>query len=180
MLSGDRDVRDPDLAVVAPSDLDRRVLLARDQVEPPLVPVLMLVAYALEENVRLVGLGDGHHLHVFVLESDDLGKRGFANLTLEFGEVVALDDSFDFLLDLAIYPCFKTTNVDQPAASLAVAGRYKGVRLSLLATKTNLAAILSLLDGLVSFFYMLLYLEDPVGLVKVVGVPDGLGGRLVL
>ena len=72
--------------------------------QPPLISVFVLVPNALEENVGLVWLRNGHHLQVLVLEPHDLREGELTDLALELGKVVALDDPLDLLLDLAVDP----------------------------------------------------------------------------
>lgn len=55
MLPRYRNVCDSNFALVSPSDFDGRVLLAGNEMKPSLVFVLLFVADALEQNVRLVG-----------------------------------------------------------------------------------------------------------------------------
>ena len=70
--------------------------------------------------------------------------------------------------------------MDEPATSFAVARGDQRVKLGLLTAKTDLASVLPLLKGLISFLDMLLDLEDSVGLVKMIRVPDGFSLQLVL
>ena len=106
-----------------PSYLDWVVFLGRDEVQAPLLLVLLLVAETLKDDVGLIGLAYCHHLHVFVLEAHDLGEGVFANLALELGEVVGCCDPLQLLLHLAVYPSLQATHMDGPAAALAVAWR---------------------------------------------------------
>lgn len=88
------------------SYLDRRVLFSRYEVQASLFLVLLFVAETLKQDVGLVGLCDGHHLHVFVLEPNKLREGKLADLALELGEVVRNHHACYLLLDLAVDPLF--------------------------------------------------------------------------
>lgn len=92
--------------------------------EPSLIFVFLFIAYAFEQDVGLVGFFDCHHLYFFVFEANHLWKREFADLALEFSEIVALNDVFNLFLDLAVDPGAEAPHVNQSAAALAIAGRY--------------------------------------------------------
>ena len=92
----------------------------------------MLVANTLEKNVRFVGFGNSHHLHIFIFVSHDLRERELAYLTLKFSEVITLDYPLNLFLDLTIYPSFQAANVNESTTSLTVTGRYERIAFSLL------------------------------------------------
>ena len=109
VLSGYRNVGYSDFAVMASADADGIIFFRRNQMEPTFFFCLLFVSQTLEENVRFVWLRDCHHLEVSAVrtlyaETHDLGERRFADLTLKFCEVVALNYTFDFFFDLAVYP----------------------------------------------------------------------------
>ena len=172
MLPGDGDVGDPDLALVAAPDLDRRALLGRDEVQAPLLLVLLPVAQTLQQDVRLVGLADGHHLHVLVLEPNQLREGEFADLALKLGEVVGGCNALQLLLDLAVDPGLEAADVDESAGALALAGRDQRIVFRFLVAEAHLAVVLAGLDGLVVLYLVLADLEDTVGLLEVVGVSE--------
>ncbi len=151
--------------------------------QPSLFLVFLLVADTLEQDVGFVWLGDSHHLNVLVFllpaEAYYLREGEFTNLAFELGKVIALNYSFDLLLDLAVDPGPEAADMDQSATTLAVARRNQRVVFSLLAAETHFAATFSLLDGLVVVFEVLRNFKDSVGLVEVVGIPDGVGVGLI-
>ena len=99
--------------------------------KPPLIFVFMLVPNTFKENVRFVGFGNRHHLKIFFLISDDLREREFTYLALKLCEIVALNDSLDLFLDLAINPGLQASNMNKTTASFTVARGNQGIRLSL-------------------------------------------------
>lgn len=168
MLSGDWDISDSNFALVASADLDGRVLFGGDQVQASLLFVLLTIAETFEKDVRFIGLGDSHHLDVLVREADDLGEGELANFTLELGEIVWDSNALQILLHLAIDPSLETSNMNEPAASLAVTGGNQGISLTLIVNETHLAVVLSFLRWFVNLIFA--DLKNSVGFFEVVGV----------
>jgi hypothetical protein len=52
-----------------------------------------------------------------------LRERELANLTLELGKIIALNNSLDFFLYFRVDPSLETTNVNKPATAFAIAWR---------------------------------------------------------
>lgn len=119
----------------------------------------MFATNALEQDVRLIGFRDSHHLNVLVFllpaETNYLREREFTNLAFEFSKIIALDDSFDLFLYFAVYPGPEAPHMDQSAAPLAVARRNQRVVFSLFTAETHFAAAFSLLYSLVVVFEVL-------------------------
>lgn len=165
---------------MAAADLDGSVFFGRDEVQASLFLVFLLVAETLKQNVGLIGFGDGHHLHVFVLEPDQLREGKFADLALELGEVVRCCDTLQFLLDLAVDPGLQTADMDEPAGPLALARRDQRIALSFFITQTDLTVILTCFNGLVMLYLILADLKDAVSFLEVIGVSECVGLSLVL
>lgn len=148
--------------------------------EAPLFLVFLLIAETLKQNVGLVGLADGHHLHVLVLKPDQLREGELADLAFELGEVVRGCDALQLLLDLAVDPGLETADVDESACSLALAGRNQRISFRFLVAQTHLAVVLACLNSLVVLYLVLADLEDAVGLFKMIGIPERVGLCLIL
>ena len=174
MFPGDRDIGDSDLAVMSSANFDGVVFLTGDQMEPSFIPVFMFVADRFKENVRFVRLVDGHHLDIVVLVADDLREGRFADLALEFGEVVALDDTFHLFFDLAVDPGAQTSDVDQSTAAFALARRNQRILSCFFTAQANFTAVFSFFYSFFSFLDMFFDLKDAIGVFEVVGIPDGL------
>lgn len=50
--------------------------------------LLVVSPDALDDDIRLAGFGNGHHLYLIVLNSYDFREGTFTYFALEFGEVV--------------------------------------------------------------------------------------------
>jgi hypothetical protein len=74
-----------------------------------------------------------------------------ANFTLKLGKIVALNDPFDFLLDLRVDPGLEAADMNESATAFAIAGRDQGVRFSFLAAEADFAASFSFLESLIVF-----------------------------
>lgn len=162
------DVSNSNFALMSTTDLDWGVLFGRDQVQTSLLFIFLFVADTLQYDVRFVGFGDGHHLNIGIVESNYLRKRKLTNLTFEFCKIIALGDSFDLLLHLAVDPSFKASHMNQSAAAFAVTGRYQRIGLALFVAEAYFAAAFSLFHGSVMFSYMLFNLEHAICLIKVI------------
>lgn len=177
---GNRNIDQPDFALVAPADPDLGVLLGGDQVQAPLLlGHLARPVEALQDDVGLGGLGNGHHLDFLAVEFDDLGERPFTDFALELGEIVRSSNVADLLLHLAVDPLPQTAHMDFLHAPLAQAGRDQGVLFSLLGAQTNFAPHFAPGLGRLDNRFIFLKLEYPVVLVKMVGVPNGQGVLVV-
>ena len=170
MLSRDRNVSDSDFALVPPANSDGTVLLRRNEVQTSLFFVLGLVD-ALQDDVGFAWLCYGHHFEVSGVVADYFWELAFADFALEFGEVVALSDSFDFFFHLAVYPGLQAVHMDHSAAALAIAGRNQRVLFRFVITETDLAVALGL-QNLGVLGSMLLHVEDSFGQLEV-GVSQG-------
>ena len=78
---------------MAAAYLDGGVFFGRNEVQASLLLVFLFVAETFKQDVGLIGLGNGHHLYVFVLEPDKLREGEFADFALELGEVVGCRDA---------------------------------------------------------------------------------------
>lgn len=151
-------------------DFNGRIFLCRDQMEASLLFILELVAETLEQDVGFIGFGNGHHLHVLVLELDHFGEGKLADLTLEFGEVVRRRDSFDLLFHFAVNPRLQASHMYQLAAALAVTGRNQGIFDGFLAAQAHFAV--ELLCAGLSIDFMFADLKDAVGFLEVIGIAE--------
>ena len=156
-----RDVAQSYLALVPPSHLEWLAggSFERDQVH---VPVVLLLGDVLEDDVGVAGLGDDQHRVLDVVLDDLLGEGHLADLALELGEVVAVDDALRFLQNFALDPLLEAEQVDQFARALALARGEQKVVLSLLVAQAHLARSL----GVVAPGLVLLEVDPhgPVGL----------------
>jgi len=161
------------------ANFDRIVLLSRNKMQTAFLLILLLVVDALQNDVGLVRLWNGHHLNIFGTVTNDLGEGTFADLALEFSEVVALGDPLDLFLHLAVYPSPKAAHMDHLAAAFAIAGRNQRIRFRFLTAQTNLTTSLPLINSLVMLSLMLLDFKHAVSFFKMVGIPEGVGVSLV-
>ena len=164
---------------MASSYLNRSVFLGGDQMKASLFFVVLLVAETLKDDIRLVRLVNGHHLDIFCIESNDLREGELANFAFKLGEVIRSGDAFQFLLDFAIDPSPQASNMDHPAASLAITGGNKRISFGLLVAQAHFAVVLSFSHRFVMGFFVLADLKDSVSLFEMVGVPEGKGFTLI-
>ena len=155
---------------MASSYLNGSVFLSGNEMQASFFFVVLFVAQTLKDDVRLVGFGDGHHLNILGIESNDLWEWELADFALELGEVIRSGDAFQFFLDFAVDPSPQAPHMDHPAASLAIARRDKWVAFSLFIAQAHFAVIFPFSYSFVMGFFVLADLKDSIGLFEVVGV----------
>jgi hypothetical protein len=149
--AGYADILQPDLALVSTAHLDGVLIFGTNDVETSLLPALLALIDALEDDVGQFGLLDGDHLHgeVALLPSDHAREGLLADLALELGEVVRHHHARHLLLHLAVDPHLQAQHVHALAGTLALAGRDQEVVRSAVVTEAKLAAAAYVLIGFV-------------------------------
>lgn len=105
-----------------------------------LLSSLVLFCDALEDDVGSLRFIEGDHLDsCSILQFDQFGEEGLADLAFELAEVVGDCNAVQLSFYFAIYPIFEAAGMDQLTGSLAIARTYQWVTLCRLITETDLA-----------------------------------------
>jgi hypothetical protein len=107
MVSGYRNVSDPDLTFMTSAELDSLIgdVLDHDN-------ALFLVTSAFQNEVVPLGLLDGQQFLVDAVYIDDHRELGFADLALEFLKVVVLGATDDLFFHLEVDPLGEALEMD--------------------------------------------------------------------
>ena len=107
---------------------DHIVVVRGNNVKASLLPAFLPFIDAFKNQVRFLWFFNGDHLKFEILSFCHHSWEGFfADLALEFGEVVALNYAFNFFFDFAVNPGAKAAHVNQSAAPFALARGNQGV-----------------------------------------------------
>jgi hypothetical protein len=129
-----------DLALVSSAQFDYVAVFRADYMETTFFLTLLAFVDSFQDDVGFAGLFDGNHLHLEVVcPCDHPGEGILADFALELGEIVGDDHSADFLLHLAVDPCFEALDMHTFAGSLALAGSNHEVIGSTVVAQTDLA-----------------------------------------
>lgn len=110
----DSDIVDPELAVVPPPYLNGLILIGEDHVNC-LFPC-GFSRVGLHNEVGLVRLLIGQHFDILlVVQTDDVGEQGLADLAFKLGEVVGDGYVASLFLYFALYPRSEALQVHQCA-----------------------------------------------------------------
>lgn len=165
---GNRDVLEPNLALVASSDANHVVVVGTDDVEAAFLPTFLAIVDALQDKVGLLRFVYRDHLHVEIVSPlHQAGEGLLADFALKLGKVVGDDHTGHFFLHLAVNPHLEALNVHSLARTLALAGTYQEVVIAAVVAQAELAGALvghkrSLIDAVelsqkqVLFFCVLL------------------------
>jgi hypothetical protein len=146
--SGDRDVLQPDFALVTPAHPHDVVVVRTDQVQTTLLPAFSPLVDALQNDVGFFRFVDSDHFHVEAVASSDHPREGLlADLALKLGKVIGNHHAGDLLLDLTVDPHLQTLNVHALTGTLALARRNQEVVRSVIVAETEFAVSRDLVSG---------------------------------
>lgn len=118
MVAGDRNVGNPDFALVSATDL---YAVLRDVLDDH--HVVGLLGDALQHQVRPHWLLDGQQFEVHAVLLDEARVLFLADLAVELLKVVLECATDHLLLHLGLVPLLEAAEVHQPAGAAALAGR---------------------------------------------------------
>jgi hypothetical protein len=113
-------------------------ILRANNMKTSFLLTLFSLIYALENNIRLLGLINCYHFHFEVLTSIYHPRKGLlTNLTLEFGKVIRNDHSCNFFFNFTINPHFKALNMYTLARTFTFTRRNQKVIRSIVITEAK-------------------------------------------